>query len=310
MTYNLIYMAKPIYGGWVTFTSHLSLKTNSSIFKVSKRDETRYRDFGYGTNYQNKSIDIIKTLPNLYITAIDKHYYQYLSLFPKGTYLVIHDPTELKDKTNPLIHGLLEHFNIITIRPTVYKWLKLNYNIQSTLIHHPFYRYPKESYPSMNNFAVSISRIDFDKNTDILLQYNNKVSIDKTIKIFGAENRLYVYLKLKDLNFHKYWYGKYPKSLPLLYNDLDILKNCQFMIDLSVIKQDGGGTQYTFLEAIYNDCILILHKEWINKGDLFINNYNCLAVSNYHELYDILTHKLPFNRAEIINNAKKILLNH
>ena len=24
--YNLVYMAKPIYGGWVTYTAHLSLK--------------------------------------------------------------------------------------------------------------------------------------------------------------------------------------------------------------------------------------------------------------------------------------------
>ena len=29
--------------------------------------------------------------------------------------------------------------------------------------------------------------------------------------------------KLKDLNFEKFWKGKYPKSLPLKYNDKDLL---------------------------------------------------------------------------------------
>ena len=46
------------------------------------------------------------------------------------------------------------------------------------------------------------------------------------------------------------------------------------MIDMSIIKGDGGGTQYTFLEAIYHDCILVLHLDWINKGELFISGVN------------------------------------
>ena len=44
---NLIYLAKPIYGGWVTFTSHLSLKYKYPIYKISKITEKKYRDYGY-----------------------------------------------------------------------------------------------------------------------------------------------------------------------------------------------------------------------------------------------------------------------
>ena len=33
--YNLLYLAKPIYGGWVTFTSHLSHKYESPIYKIT-----------------------------------------------------------------------------------------------------------------------------------------------------------------------------------------------------------------------------------------------------------------------------------
>ena len=31
---NLVYMAKPIYGGWVTFTSHLALKCGADLYKI------------------------------------------------------------------------------------------------------------------------------------------------------------------------------------------------------------------------------------------------------------------------------------
>ena len=37
MSVNLVYMAKPIYGGWVTFTSHLSLKHGCDLYKIGKR---------------------------------------------------------------------------------------------------------------------------------------------------------------------------------------------------------------------------------------------------------------------------------
>jgi len=312
--HTLIYMAKPIYGGWVTYTAHLSLKTNSPILKISKRSEKNERKYGYSTSYKNTTIEEICKLPNLWITCLDKHYYEYLHYFPKNTKITIHDPTELKNKSNPLIKdNLLKNFNIITIRKLVQEYLSNNFKLNSTLTYHPFYQYIKNK-DSMDNYAVSISRIDFDKNTDVILKCNNLLELnghkDKVIRIFGAENRIYVHHKLKDLDFHKYWLGKYPKTLPMTYEDKDILKGCKFMVDLSVIKGDGGGTQYTFLEAIYNECILILHKEWINKGDLFIDGLNCLSVENEKELYEILSLQKNIDYKKITQNAKKILINH
>ena len=93
---NLLYLAKPIYGGWITFTAHLSHKYESPIYKITKRNETKTRDFGYDCQYKNISIDEVVKLNNIMITAIDKHYWDYLHLFPSGTEIVIHDPTECK----------------------------------------------------------------------------------------------------------------------------------------------------------------------------------------------------------------------
>ncbi len=33
---SLVYLAKPIYGGWVTYTSHLVLKYNFPLYKVTQ----------------------------------------------------------------------------------------------------------------------------------------------------------------------------------------------------------------------------------------------------------------------------------
>lgn len=40
------------------------------------------------------------------------------------------------------------------------------------------------------------------------------------------------------------------------------------MVDLSFLPTDGGGgTQYTFLDAIYHNCAIILNRRWIENID-------------------------------------------
>jgi hypothetical protein len=311
---NLIYMARPIYGGWVTFTAHMSIKNKYEVYRIGNNTEKKKRKYGYGVEYRNLIIEDILNLKDIMITAIDKQYYQYLHLFPPRTKLVIHDPTELRTgkKKNPLIDNkLLYNFDIYVIRKSVRDYIKREYNIDTTLINHPFYQYPRTDKESINEYAVSISRIDFDKNTDIILKANKLLPEDKKITIYGAENRLYVFHKLKELDFAKYWRGKYEKTLPMLYDGKQILKAPKYMIDLSVIANDGGGTQYTFLEAIYNDCVLILHNDWIKKDNIFIDKYNCFVIRDENELKDILDTEYDLEYLEKIRkNAKKILINH
>ena len=313
MTMNLIYMAKPIYGGWVTFTSHLCLKYNCELFKIGKRTEAKKRKYGYGVDYRNLEIKEIVELKNKVITAVDKHYWEYLHLFPKGTMLIIHDPTELKGKNNPLL-SMLDHFKIITIRKTVQEFIKNEFGIDSDFIIHPFYDYLKSDEVS-DYYSVSISRIDFDKHTDIILKANQLITDEnKKIQLFGAENRLYVHHKLKDLDFTEYWKGKYPKELPMKYQNKDLLNDCKFVVDMSIIKGDGGGTQYTFLEAIYHDCALILHKEWVEQGDLFRKDFNCYVVGYTDniekEIADIINSPLDDKYESIVNNSKEIIQSH
>ena len=311
---NLLYMAKPIYGGWVTFTSHLSLKYGSDLYKIGKRTEPNKRNYGYGIEYRNLRVDDIIKLDNILITAVDKHYWKYLELFPKGTKVVIHDPTELKGKENKL-RELLDNFDVITIRTSVQKFLKENFNKESKFLPHPFYEYSKDKdKDKCEYYSLCISRIDFDKNIDIILNANKELEETKMIYLFGAENRLYVHHKLKDMNFEKYWMGKYPKNLPMKYEDKDLLDNCAFVVDMSIIVGDGGGTQYTFLEAIYHKCALILHKEWVDKGDLFKNGVNCYVVGYTDnisgEISQIINKGIDEQYKKIVKNASKLLKTH
>ena len=305
---NLIYMAKPIYGGWVTFTAHLSKKYDCDLYKISKRSETCKRNYGYDVKYQNIYINDAVKLKNILITAIDKDFHQYLDKFPNGTRIVIHDPTEIKKSAEDLILRNLKRFKVITIRKTVHDLLLEKYKIKNTFLLHPFYEYEYEKDKNPNR-TVSISRIDFDKNTDIILRANKILPKTNKIAIYGAINGMYLFhklqnkLKLKLSNYN----GTFEKS----YEELsDILRDVKYVVDLSVIKNDGGGTQYTFLEAIHQECALILHADWL-KGlkTPFKNGYNCFVVSNEDELVDLITSK-NVNVKKVIKNAKKLLKPH
>ena len=85
----------------------------------------------------------------------------------------------------------------------------------------------------------------------------------------------------------------------------------KFLVHMSTIKNDGGGTQYTFLEAIYEDCILILNNEWISKGSLFQSGVNCIGVSNEDELANIINNDIDDDLSRLIlKNSKKIVEDH
>ena len=307
---SLYYMARPVYGGWVSFTAHLSLKHDLPVYKLASRTEKKgdgsptLREFGYGVKYQNRAADDLPPTSKHLITAIDKTNYKYLKDFPDGTMIVIHDPTEVNSKAAAPLVAELRRFKIITIRKSVQEYLLKTLHLKSKFLLHPFYpyRFDKEEKPSD---CVSISRIDFDKHTDILLKANKQLT--KPILIYGAHNRLYVHFKLEGLNFKKYYKGGFEKSFEQLSK---ILENAKYVVDMSVIKHDGGGTQYTFLEAIHQECALIINEKWVANWETpFVHKKNCFVVKDEHDLVRLLQNEDP--PVENINKeAKKILEPH
>jgi len=302
---NLLYLSRCAFGGWPTFTVHLSKKFNYPIHKITKRSEAKARDFGYECKYLNCHIDKIKKLDNLLITAIDKHYFKFLPHIPDGTDIVIHDPTEVRGTSKAILRDHLKRFNIITIRKTVQDYISHHFGLHSSFKYHPFYEYPITNCYEKKG-GISISRIDYDKNIHMIVSANDIINDPhNNIEIYGAPNDLYVYFKLKKSNYNQYYCGRFGKS----FRSLDgLLFDKKFLVDMSTIKNDGGGSQYTFLEAIHNRCILVINKGWLKRESHLIPGINCIAVENEHELAHII--KENDDLSFIVDNALDLLKFH
>lgn len=298
---NLLYLAKAGYGGWVSFTIHLAKKYKWDLYKISQKGERKKRLLGYETHYQNLSLEQIEELDEpILITACSHHYTRYLK-YLEGQYIVIHDPTELKGD----MKKYLPYMNVITIRESVHRLLKEKYDINNTLILHPLYDFPCPELNIQNKKgAISISRIDFDKNTDIIINANDLLK--DPIDIYGCVSDLYKYHKLRETNFDKFYKGKFGKDFSSI---IELLKNKKYCVDMSSIYKDGGGSQYTFLEAIKLDCCLILNKKWVdNMPTKFINGHNCFIVESPEELALVI--KTDHDTSEIVKNAREMLDDH
>ena len=129
---------------------------------------------------------------------------------------------------------------------------------------------------------------------------------NKQVAIYGALNDLYVYHKLRYTNFKKYYKGKFDKTFDAVNS---LLKDCKFVVDMSAIKKDGGGSQYTFLEAIYMNCALILNKKWVDGVKTpFKHNVNCFIVETKDDLIKLLNSRV--DTKQICKNARLMLKPH
>lgn len=294
----LFYLAKPRYGGWVTFTSHLfrSLKginQNPKLFKITKTNEDKVRYFADNVFYQNINIQtaqgLLEQYPSL-ITAQDKNYINYTDiLLKKNCKIVIHDPNEMKDVFINTIKK--NNTNPIVIRKTNYYNLK-DLGVKSQYFMHPYLIYNKAK-PIKNKLAVATSRVDFDKHTEIIIEANKL--LNNKVEIYGAENPIYTYHKLNklDSNWKINYKGVFQNKLGSVYT---ILNPAKFMIDMSAIKKDGGGSQYTFLEGWDSCCIIILNKKWdLGQNSLMQQGKNCLFVKDAKELFNILQSESSFD---------------
>lgn len=245
-------------------------------------------------------------------------------LLPKlkrsGVTVVIHDPTEIPSDTS-----CLQFWNVVCIRKAFQKYLKEKYSISSKFKYHPFCPYDVNDYTDVRHpneiseprTSVSICRIEYGKNIEIiigankLLERNPTVSNDRLIRMYGPFNRRYVNNELGgDETFKRFYHGTFPKSFKAISN---ILNGVKFVIDLSTIHNDGGGTQYSFLEAIYHGAALVINRKWIENLPKdccdFKEGYNCYAVSNAEELSELLSDRNN-DTSKIVTNSKKLLARH
>lgn len=294
MKIDLFYNSPNTYGGWVTYTSHLidtlqAVGAEVSLFKLTRRGEKRTRNFGYDKRYRNISMEEALARSNVkLIVAGAKNFRKTTdTLYHDGNAsIVVHDPTELKNLPEPL-----DMNRCVVIRQRGVETLPLANNsillpYRPTFIRHPYVQ--KElPFASRKHLAISTSRIDFDKHTEILLDANRLLPEEKKIVIRGFENRLYT--KFKIVPKYPEWVqskAHYPRENDYAFN---LMCDYIFNVDMTLIKGDGGGTQYTWLEAWNAGCIPIIHKEWLlDTPDDMRENYNCIVIETAKELAEVL----------------------
>lgn len=300
MTINLFYLSPNTTGGWVTFTYHLHQSLRRAglkcrLLKVGGKTENKLREFGYDLQYRNVDLpDALITAqeyPTLIVAAAKKYKEQTEALLRAGSKIVVHDPTEFKN-----LPGNLEQERCVVIRKA-----SLAHLPKARFIRHPYVLMPTDNLRSERQLAVSTCRIDFDKNTHILLDANR--ILREKISIYGFENRLYTRFKICP-RYPEWEQSKvaYPRTPDAAFN---ILKRAKYAVDMSIIKGDGGGTQYSFLEAWDAGAVPIIHKDWVMKGDDMIPGENCLAVSSGDELAALLGSYSPTAEANRLHYADK-----
>jgi hypothetical protein len=300
VTTFLAYLAKPKYGGWPTYTAHLlrglrSAGHDAHIIKHGNKTERMTRPFGRKLRYQNVNRDdLIATArsSDVLITAVDKTYYELaVDLIDAGASIVVHDPTEMKEP----LRSALPEANVIVIRESMLQHLP-----HASFIPHPYAARALEPTAPKRS-AVSISRVDFDKHTELIVAAN--LVLQQAIDIYGALNGLYGKIKLDEIDPE--WKENYKGRFTAddLWAAVRIAATYERVVDMSVIKGDGGGSQYTFLEAADAGASLILNAEWNPSGALA--DYADI-VSTSDELVEAVTRPTPNRLAA----ADHFLKNH
>jgi hypothetical protein len=278
---HLIYASTVNVGGWATFTRHLhdTLLARGhavQIWKVGNNTEGKQRPWGPDHTYRNLApCDFHKELGNprdfIVIAVIGKDFKpEAETLIKMGGGVVIHDTTEHSTRMG-----------------VDYPWvirralLGVGNSRKGVFIRHPYIRAPRSGVAHIRKGAVAPSRIDFDKNLAMMLDANR---MGANIDIIGFENRLYTRNKIVPLYpewVQSHTLRTYPRTGAL---GIDRLRRARFMVDLTDIRDDGGGTQYTFLEGWDAGAVPVVGEWWIRPKDDMIPGVNCIAVGTAQSL--------------------------
>ena len=271
----VLYATKVNIGGWATFTRHLvdSLEEMGeavTLVKFGNRDEPFTRPFGEFHRYSNITlVTLLKEAKNnpIIIAALGKHYVEQAEmLMREGAKIVVHDTAESTNR-------------MAVENPWIIRKALAEYFPDGSFIRHPYVRVPSISGTGKRTKILATSRVDFDKNTTMILDANR---LGARIDIVGFENRLYT--KFKIMPHYPEW-KQSPGTHPRTGRDSFVqLMDALAMVDLTDIKGDGGGTQYTFLEAWDAGAIPIIGGWWIRKKDDMEVAKNCLMATGVEQL--------------------------
>lgn len=285
---NLFFMVDLKYGGFISYTKHLFHALNAEgvvtrVWKVRKRFESKLRLL-HEVPYQNVTLDyavqLARSAPAIVTCAYWKHNPEAIdALLAAGAAIVVHDPTELAPE---LVASMRRHNSrVVAIRQkNVANYREHALNVE--LVPHPYCAAEVAPVARRLN-ACALSRIDYDKHTEVIAEANTLLSPGQRVEIHGQANRLYVHHKLAKQwpSWETQYRGAFPTSRTA---GVELAARHRYVVDMSLIKGDGGGTQYTFFEAWNAGSALVIDERWVLPGDELEPGRNCYVVRGAEQL--------------------------
>lgn len=232
--------------------------------RLSKKTEKKKRQLGeYGVWYQNVSYESALKGSGVWLLAgapTDATLAtQALDLVDRsGGACVFHDPNEFKLYPH---WDFADRNRVICIRET-----GLDSIPRGTFIPHPYVRVAANSQKTTRTGAVSIARISAVKNSLWILEANEVLPADKRVVLAGSLNRFWWNFTVKPK--HPNW--PMPEGSGFARQGDAAVKACmgyRYMVDLTIFQNDGGGTQYSFLEAMDAGAVPVMTSNWCSyKG--------------------------------------------
>ena len=286
---NLFYLNPDVACGLSTTVVHLMRGFRSAgiparLIRIGKRTEGHDRSFGWGEKYRNYSIadaaKLCRHAPSL-VTAACKRQAEYCNTLMKAG-AAVRVPGK-GDLTHGWDYRLA--WRRITSRKTLQGMVE-----DAVYLPRPYDRCFRDFEPPKPKWlAVSTCRVAAIKHPEILLDANRLLPTEDHIQIRGCEWTVYTFHVLhkkypeyavKDPN------RPYPKELHYPCRELN--HRAVFSCDMTIVAEDGGGTQNSTLVAADAGSCLVVHSKWLIPGDRLKLGWNCLAVSNGQELAELL----------------------
>ncbi len=325
MTAHLYHCLKYYYDEKIINIKPIVVRTHGSL-KTGLIGKNK-TDFGYGITSERMSIHDLARKKNVLLMAVGKNGsekkggkgYSDLELF-KGHSIVVHDINEVTRYVNAKNNrNYLKDMKVIVLGQHLKEVLLKNYGITSKLIKQPFYQFPTYNVEKTN--LISTARVDGRKNHNIILEANHVASEHLLVDNTPGEEHLYragdglirirsaLAPKAKMQTISKYTEDQKKQFKACYEGGFDMsfeataktYADALALVDMSMFKAkqgDGGRTQYTFLEAIHCDCMLILHDTWLKYPGPFTKGVNCQTIANAEELAS-LSCKLAYDLKKV-----------
>lgn len=295
MRLNLFFLVPSTQlGGCTSFTVHLykafeQLGYAPTLWRIGNGADSKPGVFPYGlrlwTCSQQTACTLAANEPSIIVYCFwRKQGERAKPLIDLNVPMVVHDPAEFRDDS-------LEYMRARAYSPLVIRKANVaglaQCGITARYVPHPYVPIDVTRAAHFTH-ALCLARIDFRKRTHMIVEANARLSPSKAVHLYGEINRLYEFhlLRKKFPDWRQWYHGEFPAVFGQAARMFSL---ASYAVDLTQIRGDGGGTQYTFFEAWNAGVPLVLNRAWETCGDDEVRDGDsCVMVSSADELVRVL----------------------